>query len=295
MPLFSVIIPTCHRDEALTRCLEVFASENQEGMTLIYANSLNPKRENIDTYEVIVTDDGSLNTVERTLREKFPWAAWMSGPKRGPAANRNHGAAKALGEWLVFVDDDCVPERTFLASYARAAAVGNCAVLEGMTLPLGNRGAADMECPINELGGRLWSCNFAIKRPLFLKLGGFDENFPGPAAEDIDMQTRLSKAGHKAVFVWEARVRHPWRARRGVNFVRVQARSFAYYIQKHPEYSTYFSWSSLIKRAGGAIFREFPKNLVKYRCRGAVRMLTLDLVFVSYLFRYLTRSISFDN
>src|ERR1700722_11719098 len=164
MTLFSVIIPTCHRNEELKRCLETLGLENQEGMTLIQANSANPNPRNLETYEVIVTDDGSLSTAERMLREEFTWAAWMSGPKRGPAANRNHGSAKAGGEWLVFVDDDCLPERTFLAAYARATTIEECNALEGMTLPKDVRRAADMECPINTSGGKLWSCNFAIKR-----------------------------------------------------------------------------------------------------------------------------------
>jgi len=289
MTLFSVIIPTCHRNEALMRCLAGIAPAKQEGMALFHGNSANPKRESFNAYEIIVTDDGSLSTAERMLREGFPWAQWVSGPKRGPAANRNHGAEKAAGDWLVFVDDDCIPEPTLLAAYARAAAAGNSAVLEGMTLPEGNRGAADMECPINTFGGHLWACNFAIKRRLFIDLGGFDENFPAPAMEDTDMQTRLSKAGHKTVFVAEASVKHPWRQRKGLKFLRLQARSVVYYVDKHREYRRWVSLTSLVKRAVGAVLRDFPKNLVSYKGKGALRTLTLDLVFVSFLIRYVTR------
>jgi GT2 family glycosyltransferase len=289
MALFTVIIPTCHRNEALRRCLQVFAPENQEGMTHISASGVNPKREKLDTYEVIVTDDGSLSTAQWMLREEFPWAGWTCGPKRGPAANRNHGAEKAAGDWLVFVDDDCVPERALLAAYARAAAAGNRAVLEGVTLPLGNREAADMECPINKAGGHLWSCNFAIKRRLFLELGCFDENFPGPAAEDIDMQTRLSKAGHKAVFVSEARVNHPWRPRRGVDFLQLQAKSLAYYVNNHPEKRKCFSLTSLVKRAVRAVVFDFPTNFVRFRGRGVWRALLLELASLGLLAKYLSR------
>jgi GT2 family glycosyltransferase len=284
MTLFSVIIPTCHRNEALMRCLAEIAPAKQEDMTLFHGNSANPKRESFNAYEVIVADDGSLSTAKRILREGFPWAQWVSGPKRGPAANRNHGAEKASGDWLVFVDDDCVPEATLLAAYARAAAAGNCSVLEGRTLPQGNRQAADMECPINISGGHLWSCNFAIKRRVFIEIGGFDENFTGPFMEDIDMHARLSKRGHTPIFVSEATVKHPWRPRRGFGFLLLQARSAYYYANKHPESRRWLSLTSLVKRAAGAVLRDFPKNLLIYRGKGALRTLTLDLALASFLF-----------
>jgi GT2 family glycosyltransferase len=288
MTLISVIIPTCHRNEALMKCLASIAPAKQEELNLFDRKSANPDRESANAYEVIVTDDGSVSTAEILLRDKFPWALWVVGPKRGPAANRNYGADKAWGDWLVFVDDDCVPDPTYLAAYAHAASAENCAVLEGMTAAQGKRKAADMECPINTTGGHLWSCNFAIKRRLFIELGGFDENFPVPAMEDIDMQARLSKAGYKTIFVSEASVKHPWRPRKGVNFLRFQARSVAYYLNKHPEYRRCFSLTSLAKRAVSAALRDYPKNLVAYRGKGALRTLTLDLVLVSFLFKYLT-------
>ena len=93
-PLFSVVIPTCHRNDALAACLERLAPGKQ---SLAAAS-----------YEVIVTDDGSRATSEAMLREKFPWAKWMAGPRRGPAANRNHGAKHANGNWIAFADDDCL-------------------------------------------------------------------------------------------------------------------------------------------------------------------------------------------
>jgi GT2 family glycosyltransferase len=292
MTLFSMIIPTCHRNEALVRLLAGVSPLHQEGLILFPGNAESQERECFDAYEVIVTDDGFLSTAEPIVREQFPWAKWVRGPKRGPAANRNQGAENAVGEWLVFVDDDCVPGPTLLAAYARAAAAGGNDVLEGMTIPDGDRDAADMECPINTSGGHLWSCNFAIKRRLFLELGGFDENFPGPAMEDIEMRTRLSKAGHQPAFVPEARVTHPWRARRGVQFSRLQAQSVVYYVNKHPEDRKWFSLTSIANRALGALLREFPRNLISYRGKGALRTLTLDLVFVSFLFRYFIRKIA---
>jgi GT2 family glycosyltransferase len=282
MPLFSVIIPTCHRPRALVRCLATLAPGAQAGMTLMHRNSANLDHQSSAAYEVIVTDDGSLNVEERILLEEFPWAQWVNGPKRGPAANRNHGAEGAAGDWLVFLDDDCIPEATLLAAYQSATASG-CAVLEGMTLSEGTRNAADMESPVNTSGGHLWSCNFAIRRQVFAELGGFDENFVSPVMEDVEMLTRLSKAGYQTLFVSAASVLHPWRLRRGMKFEQSCARSMAYFLSKHPEERRWWSARSLLHRAAAALLLDLPRNLVRFRGRGAFRALFLDLVFLSLL------------
>ena len=52
---FSVVIPTCHRNDLLARCLDRLAPGAQ---TLPAAR-----------YEVIVSDDGSVTTAEVLLRE----------------------------------------------------------------------------------------------------------------------------------------------------------------------------------------------------------------------------------
>ena|SRR6516165_1532184 len=46
------------------------------------------------------------------LQSNYSWAKWIEAPKRGPAENRNYGAAQAKHEWLVFTDDDCAPGRS---------------------------------------------------------------------------------------------------------------------------------------------------------------------------------------
>ena len=38
----------------------------------------------------------------------------------GPAGNRNAGVKRAIGEWIIFLDDDCVAQGGFLEAYANA-------------------------------------------------------------------------------------------------------------------------------------------------------------------------------
>ena len=68
---FSVIIPTCHRPELLAQCLRRLADSEAE---------------------IIVTDDSRDDATRVLVERDFPRAHWTAGPRRGPAANRNHGA-----------------------------------------------------------------------------------------------------------------------------------------------------------------------------------------------------------
>ncbi len=258
---FSVIIPTCHRNDDLARCLERLAPGAQ---TLPAAD-----------YEVIVSDDGRASTAETMVRERFPWARWTQGPRRGPAANRNHGAKLAVGEWLVFTDDDCLPELGWLAAYAVAA--DGQTVLEGRTSACGQRDRLDMECPINEGGGCLWSCNFAVRKVGFEEIGGFDEGFPGAAMEDMDLHERLKSGGHRVQFVPEALVLHPWRIRKGRVFGALHAASVARYTAKHPAQGPRFGCLLQLRVFAGKVARESALALREFGGRGLVRQIALDI------------------
>jgi GT2 family glycosyltransferase len=196
MPLFTVIIPTYRRLSSLIlclNCLQPYFDEHKQD-ELGYE------------IEAIVTDDAGDLNVRQHIADHFPWCRYVKGPGRGPAANRNHGADVAHGRWLVFVDDDCFPQETFMEAYAQYVSVYK--VLEGRTSPFGKRMRADDECPINEQGGCLWSCNFAIRRDLFLELGQFNEAFPTAAMEDVEFYERIKKAHLPVKFVEDAIVYH---------------------------------------------------------------------------------------
>ncbi len=272
-PLLSVIIPTCYRPDLLSLCLERLA----------------PGAQTLDAteYEVIVSDDG-VPTVERLLAERFPWALWVQGPRRGPAANRNCGAGQSRGEWLAFTDDDCLPTPGWLSAYAQAIESG-MQVYEGKTSACGIRTRVDMECPINLQGGYLWSCNFVIRKRLFESLEGFDESFPAPAMEDVDLRVRLRKWGVVAEFVPSAEVGHPWRQRKGMAHARQAARSVVYFLQKHPDEAAGFSTVARSKNLARAIFSHLPRTIRNAGIRGVFRDLAITLYFQSEISKELRR------
>ena len=195
--LISVVIPTRDRNESLARCLDRLAP---------CAQSLAH-----DQYEVIVSDDSEHAAARELLFERYPWVRWTAGPRRGPAANRNAGARAARGEWLAFTDDDCLPDHHWLEAFAAMFNADERALdaLEGRTTCRDGLKSPRLTAPVNLDGGKLWSCNFAIRRAHLEQVGGFDERYPFPHMEDADLQARLLKSGFMIRFVADAEVDHP--------------------------------------------------------------------------------------
>jgi len=192
--LVSVIVPTCDRPELLRRCLDRLAPG---------AQALEAHR-----YEVIVADDGSRARASTALEATHPWARVIEGPRQGPAANRNAGARASGARYLAFTDDDAIPSSGWLASFV-AALDEETHVYEGRTTCDGGFGSPLYHAPINEDGGRLWSCNFLASAEAFARVGGFDEAFRFPHMEDQDLRIRFEQAGYRIRFVREATVDHP--------------------------------------------------------------------------------------
>ncbi|MGB8353053.1 MAG: glycosyltransferase family A protein [Chthoniobacteraceae bacterium] len=190
--LISVVIPTFQRPEALARCLECIGRQKLAQ----------------ENFEVIVTDDSGDAESKTLVHEKFPRAQWTQGPQRGPAANRNYGASLARGEWIVFVDDDCEPAFGWLEAIAVQADVD---VIEGKTVCPSDRDTPFEERVENLKGESFWSCNLAVRRSVFNRLGGFDEDFLEAGGEDMEFAWRIAKNKLHTRFVAGALVIHPAR------------------------------------------------------------------------------------
>jgi GT2 family glycosyltransferase len=160
------------------------------------------------TAEIIVTDDGDDMRTRDMIAANFPAVRWTAGPRRGPAANRNHGASLANGEFIVFVDDDVVPSAGLLTGYGKAVRPG-VHVYEGRTTCQAGLRSPLETSPVNESGGHLWSCNMMVRRSFWREFGGFDEDFPFPHMEDVAFRECLNAAGEQFVFVPVASVDHP--------------------------------------------------------------------------------------
>ena len=103
-PYFSVVVPTHNRLNMLREVLRALG--DQTGAPEI---------------EVIVIDDGSTDGTAAALEAHHPSYpfTFRSQPNGGPGRARNHGVSLAKGRFVVFIGDDTVPERDFLAEHAR--------------------------------------------------------------------------------------------------------------------------------------------------------------------------------
>lgn len=185
--MISVVIPTCERPDMVARCVGKI----------------------IGADEVIITDDSSTDRTQRLIGDRFPRVKWIRGPRRGPAANRNFGASQASCDWVAFVDDDCIPDDRWVENLRRESV--NASLIEGETICPDKTNHLFEEIVENLSGGLLWSCNFGIRRDLFLQLGGFDEDFLEAGGEDLEFVWRVRQHGIEILFAPGAIVYHPAR------------------------------------------------------------------------------------
>jgi GT2 family glycosyltransferase len=218
-PLISVVVPTRDRPELLGRCLDRLAPGSQ---------ALDARR-----YEVVVTDDGEPGRAASLLARTHPWVRVVAGPRRGPAANRNAGAAAARGEWIAFTDDDTEPSPQWLQAFVAASETDACEVYEGRTTCEGGFGSPLYHAPVNETGGKLWSCNFLVRASVFAAVGGFDEAFAFPHMEDQDLRLRLEAMGERIRFVPDAVVNHPPRRQPGGRRLGAYREAEVRFLYKH--------------------------------------------------------------
>ncbi len=231
----SFIVLTYNRADALLAVLRSLARQCHAG------------------HEVLVADDGSRADQVDLFKRDCP--AFMCPvrhiwhPDSGFTASkaRNLGAYHATGDYLVFLDGDCVPGPTFVKAHTKLAEkkcfVNGSRVLLSERLTqrvLGNdmdllsqslafwikaRLKGDSNKLLHLIGWpsslyRLqpsfkWkgirSCNLAVWRQDFFAVNGFDETFEGWGHEDADLVLRLSHFGvmRKNGF-WATEVYHLW-------------------------------------------------------------------------------------
>ncbi len=203
-PFFSIIIPTYNRPRELTACLE----------------SINRVDYPRDCFEVIIVNDGGGATAESVV-DSFANGlnlTLITQLNAGPSAARNRGAANAKGEFLAFIDDDCMPARDWLKTLAAHFTNNPNCLIGGRTINLLTRNLySTMSQLIVEIAyghynsdpnrSRFFaSNNMALPKDLFYKVGGFDLSFT--TSEDREFCNRFLYNGFQMVYVPDAIVYH---------------------------------------------------------------------------------------
>jgi len=216
----SVIVTTYNRPDALRAVLRSLAVQTNKA------------------FEVLVADDGSRDETALAIAEEardFPVPLvhlWQEDDGFRAAAARNMAVAASRGDYLVFVDGDCVLRPDFVALHRALAepawfVAGNRVLLskdftaKALQTPivelhgdsrlswLGRRfsGAINRWLPLCFIPGQAWrkrqpqrwqgarTCNLALWRSDFDAINGFDEAFRSWGHEDADLAIRLLHAG----------------------------------------------------------------------------------------------------
>jgi GT2 family glycosyltransferase len=256
---FTVVVPSYERPADLKVCLEALSYQNQ---------AVAP------SYEIIVSDDSNSDSSRILIEKDFPHVHWGEGKKIGPAGNRNAGVDRARGEWIVFLDDDCIAQKGYLAAYATAIAENpNVLVFEGRIFADRPRKTWTEGCPENEHGGMLWTSNLCVNRKLYNRMGGLDERFK-IAYEDVDFATRLRKQKIATKFVPSASVCHPWRTlkQEGNNWKKkgYQLKELLLYLDKHPDQYNLHSCRSFLRNAIRGLIKELPRGFIDFGGKGTI-------------------------
>lgn len=157
-------------------------------------------QEGVRSWEVVVADNGSTDgtrALVESLAETFPVDLRVidASERRGVAHARNRGVAESRGRSIAFCDADDRVGDGWLAAVCSALesydAVGG--ELREYRLPFDpNAPSVGYEAyrPGGVLGG-----NMAIRRDVFLRVGGLSEELPRYGGEDSELSLRLRQAG----------------------------------------------------------------------------------------------------
>ncbi len=188
----SVIIPTHNGAATLAQCLQAIRS-----------SSLSPR-------EFIVVDDASSDN-SPGIAKQFNCRVVRSNENIGAARAKNLGAKNATGEILFFTDDDVIVSGDALKRTAEDFSDTSVAAVVGLFAA---------EIPFDDFAsnyknlwmrftyermprqgiGLFYTSVAAIRREVFLRLGGFDENYRGASiAEDTEFGQRVWGAGYKII------------------------------------------------------------------------------------------------
>ena len=191
-PTLSVIMPVLNDKQVLPKSVGALEASDLER----------------SEWELLIVDDGSADRSVEWAVERADQMIQVEGGPRGPGFARNLGAKHATGDVLVFVDADvCVHAgvlRRFQALFYETDRLGAAfgtyderpeeSDFLSQYRNLYHRyvhllGAGDTET--------FWAGCGAVRRELFLRLGGFDvETYPRPQIEDIELGYRIRDAGY---------------------------------------------------------------------------------------------------
>ena len=185
MATVSFVIPVYNAEKSIKRCLDA-----------IYAQTYKD-------FEVVVVDDNSTDNSVNIIK-KYRCELIQLEKNEGPARARNVGVSRARGEYIMFVDGDCILSKNSLEyliesfkTHPEAACVSG--VFSAHPIHKDWFGLyrdlqlywwhfnSDENASVFLLTGGM------IKKEIFKEIGGFNEDYKNADAEDYEFGHRVSK------------------------------------------------------------------------------------------------------
>jgi glycosyltransferase involved in cell wall biosynthesis len=219
----SVIVPTYNRPMALKLCLKSLAGQ-----------SMAPS-------EVLIADDGSssetrdaVDEMRNALKTIFSIKhVWQEDIGFRKPRILNETVRQATGDYLVFIDGDCMAHRQFIRAHVEQSDPD--AILGGKRVEIGRQlteqllkegtilNSFNLRLILDSLAGKsrkveeavqiknpllrrlmhrdqitydgIWGCNFSLYKKLFMDINGCDEDFLDGSLEDNDLGIRVINQG----------------------------------------------------------------------------------------------------
>jgi glycosyltransferase involved in cell wall biosynthesis len=168
----SIVVPAHNEENFIAQCLNSLKNQN-------YPN---------DYFEIIVVNN---NSTDKTSEIADNFDVKIIKKTEGPVgAVRNSGAYLAQGEYLAFIDADCIAPPNWLAQGVRALSTKNTVYGGGTDLKTHAHWIEKAWLLKNKLPPReLLGCCIFIKKTDFLDVGGFDEKIT--SGEDTKLSISL--------------------------------------------------------------------------------------------------------
>lgn len=204
MPRFSIIVPVYNRIDEVDDLLKSLTEQTNKD------------------FEIVLVEDGSSMPCEEAVNKYKEYISiqYFYKDNEGRSIARNYGLERAIGDYFIFFDSDCViPPKYFeILSNALDKNPLDCfggpdaahasfsstqkAINYSMTSFLTTGGIRGGKIQMEKFVPRTF--NMGYSRKVYEKVGGFREMF----SEDIDMSTRIRQAGFSIGLIRDAFVYH---------------------------------------------------------------------------------------
>lgn len=173
-PLVSVIITTKNSSRTLDRCLKSIADQTYKPI------------------EIIVVDNNSTDNTKEIAR-KYTRLVFNHGPER--SAQRNFGAKKAKGKYLLIHDSDIYFHNQSVQECVELAEKTQCKAIILPEISIGEGYWSKVKAYERSfyLGNDLIEAARFFDKKAYHQVGGYDENLTGP--EDWDLTIRFRSNG----------------------------------------------------------------------------------------------------